>query len=288
MRLAHRLIQVLHDEFDGAEIELREQVQIDVVEGEPRFGDNGAHERGPVIAVKGLWKFLDELHTRLAKLRERLWRRGAVRAARVDAERVVVLAAREQLAAEKPWRIARADDDHACAIRKERRRVFVVPVQELGHPVAARDENVAIVRVGRDIARRHIEPGHPRRARAVHIVRPRVRRAKFRLHDGRGRGANVVGRVGRDDDEIEIGWCDARAFNRLTRRGDDHIRCRFAFRHHVAFADAHIFNEPRVHVLAKYSIQVLVGDNFFWNVATGGYDSSVLNHVGARHSRKPS
>ena len=74
--LAHRLAQVLHDQFDGAQVELGEEEVVDFVQGQLCFVHDLVHQGRPVVAVEGGGEFLDELDARFARIRRSflVWR----------------------------------------------------------------------------------------------------------------------------------------------------------------------------------------------------------------------
>jgi hypothetical protein len=96
----------------------------------------------------------------------------------------------------------RPEDDRARAVGEDGRRLLLRPVEVLRHGVRADDEDVAVRRIGDDVLRGGIERGDEARAGAVHVERPGVLRAEAVLDDDRGRGRDVFGRVGGEDDEV--------------------------------------------------------------------------------------
>ena len=98
VRLAQRLAQVVHDELDGAQVELGKQEEIDLVDRDAGLGAHGADQLRPVVAVEGGRELADELHARLAQLGHDFRRGRAIGAAGVDAQGVMVFTGGRQLA----------------------------------------------------------------------------------------------------------------------------------------------------------------------------------------------
>ncbi|MEJ2012514.1 MAG: hypothetical protein P8X64_09870, partial [Anaerolineales bacterium] len=84
--------------FNRAQIQLGEQEQIDLVERQAGFIEGTLNEFGPVLGVESLGEFPYEFHMRRAILVQGFDRTGPPRAAGVDTERIVLLAARQQIA----------------------------------------------------------------------------------------------------------------------------------------------------------------------------------------------
>ena len=199
---AHRLAQILHHELDGAQVELCEDVEVDLIHRQPCLAHHRPDQRRPIVTVKGRRELAHKLHARFAQLVHHLGCGRLVGAPGVDAQRIVILARGEQLPTEKSGLLPRADDNRSCAIGKQRAGILVAPIDILGHAIAASDQDIPVGGVGGDVARRHIQGRDPSSAGAVDIECPRVSGSQLGLH---GRGSSrtqIVGCVGGNYDQV--------------------------------------------------------------------------------------
>jgi hypothetical protein len=278
VRLGDGLADQRHHRLDRAQVELREIVVIDVGEGQPGFVQRTLHQLRPVVGVEALGEFLDKFHLWPAELRHYRWRAGTVRAAGVDAQRVVEGTYGQQVARQEAWLLAHAQQRHARAVGKEVGRLLVGEVEEAAHAVAAGDEHETGVRLCHQVARPLIQRRDPARTRRVDIVAAGLDRAQLVLHNDRCARREIVGRVGGDDDQVELIRPHARARQRLFRRRHDQVRGRLFGRHPAALTDAHIFDQPLVGGRAQQRIDFGVGDDAFRHVAAGRQNHRIAQH----------
>ena len=100
------------------------------------------------------------------------------------------------------------------------------------------------------------------------------------LHRGRRGRAQVVGRVGRHDDQVQVGRRQPGPLQGLAGSRDHHVRRRLVIGDDVALADPDLFHQPIADILAQHFVQVGVGDHLFRDVPPGGDDLCVSHDSG--------
>jgi len=274
-RAGGELAQLGHDHLDGAQVELGEHEQVDVAEPQAGVGDHLAHQRRPVLAVEAGRDPAGELDVRRAAAAHRLLGGGAGGAAGVDAEGVVPGAVRAEAAGEEAGLRPGLEQRRAGAVGEQRRGVLVGPVEEAGHPVRPDHQRQPAGRVGGDAPRGDVERGHPGGAGAVDVEGGRPARAELGLHHRGGRRAQVVGRVGGDDHQVQLGGGAAGLPQAGAGGADRQVRGGLVGGHHVPLADADVGHQPLVDRLAEQLLQLGVGDHPVGHVAAGRGDPGV-------------
>src|SRR6185503_17060227 len=120
--------------------------------------------------------------------------------------------------------LARSQQNRARTISKDRGRLLVVPVEIFGDRVRTHNQHISISRISDDELRRSIKGRHKPGAGAVHVKRSRIHGSETMLHDNRRSRRKLLGRVSRENDQIQLGRVESRRFERLATRVCSKVR----------------------------------------------------------------
>ena len=228
-----------HDLFDRVQVELGKYVEIDIIWRHARLFQNVVNQGRPVVRIKGCREASDELHPwdPFVNLRRRV-RLGD--AAGVDSQRIIIFAGSDQLAGDEPRLVTRAHDHGARAVGKKSAGPVIGVIHVAAHAIGADHQDPIQRRIGHQVARRRIHGSDPAGAGGVDVEGARIIRPQLGLQHSRRRRADVIRRVGGDDNQIQIVRVEPGAGQRLPGSVFTQVAGAFVRGHDVALFDADV------------------------------------------------